>query len=167
MTWLTHISFSYTTAYILGLNPFIAMMGSTAPDWGEDFLGIKEHRGITHYLTIWGFGLITGFIMWLFYPDVFFINVITSFMYGGFTHIVLDSLTISGVPLGIGNIRVRIGGLIKTGALSEYVFLGTFLLAIVPFLLSGSTFSFSSSKNLYEKGIIDKKEYEEIKFKFF
>jgi len=167
VTWLTHTTFAYSTAYIIGLNPVVAMIGSTAPDWSEDFLGVKEHRGVTHYLTIWVFGLIVSFTFFFLSPDNLFISAVSSFVYGGFTHILLDSLTVSGVPLGKGNIRIRIGGLIKTGGLSEYVFLIVFIFAVSPFILSGSTFNFYSSKNLYQRGIIDKKEYEELKFKFF
>jgi len=167
MTWLTHSVFAYFSASVLGINPFIASLGSTAPDWFEDFLGVNEHRGITHYLVFWFGSLIISFIFYLLYPGNFLTSAVFSFVYGGFTHILLDSLTVSGVPLGFGNVRVRIGGIIKTSSLSEYVFLAVVIFAFMPFVFTGSSIGFNSYKGLYEKGIIDKKEYEELKFKFF
>jgi membrane-bound metal-dependent hydrolase YbcI (DUF457 family) len=166
MTWITHITFGSLSAGILGLNPIFAGLGSTAPDWFEDLFGVKEHRGLTHYVVLWLGAFVVSLIVLLMYEGSITM-MLFSFVYGGLTHLFLDSLTVTGVPLGVGNIRVRIGGLIRTGKMSEYVFLFVVLIGFLPFWMTGSSFSFFGAKKLYEKGIIDKKEYEELKFKIF
>jgi len=90
-----------------------------------------------------------------------------AFIYGGLTHLFLDSLTVSGVPVGVGKVRVRIGGLIRTGKLSEWVFLALLVFAFSPFLLNGVKLGWGEALELYEKGIIDKKEYLERRFKLW
>jgi len=164
MTWITHTTFGVITGQILGLNPILAGIGATAPDWFEDFLGIKEHRGKTHYVIVWYPALILISMIYLVKP-IEINNYIMSFIYGGATHILLDSLTITGVPLGIKKIRIRIGGLIKTGSASEYIFLGAFAIALMPFVMGGVSLGINNVRGLYKKGIIDKKEYNEMKFK--
>jgi inner membrane protein len=166
MTWLSHTAIGVITGEILGLNPILTGLGATAPDWFEDFLGIKEHRGITHYVIIWFPALIIISIIYLIKPEEI-IKYILSFVYGGVSHIILDSLTITGVPLGIRDIRIRIGGIIKTGGVSEYIFLVAVILPLLPFVLGGISIGINDAKGLYEKGIIDKKEYNEMKFKIF
>ena len=65
MTLLTHTAFAGLTAWVFGLNTGIAITGSTAPDWFEDLFGIHEHRGLTHYLTIWFIALIFFLVLTL------------------------------------------------------------------------------------------------------
>jgi len=166
MTWLTHTTFAYLTGALFGLNPYFAVAGSTAPDWAEDFLGIKEHRGITHYLTLWAGAFIFSIILYGSFKNGTTFNLL-SFIYGSLTHLLLDSLTISGIPLGVGKIRVRIGGLIKTGKLSEWIFLGITLAVFYPLTHMGATFGLFPAKELYQKGIIDLKEYRELRFRLW
>ena len=163
MTWLTHTTFGFLTASLLGLNPYFAAAGSTAPDWAEDFLGIKEHRGITHYLTLWAAAFLFSIILYGSFKNETTLNVL-SFIYGALTHLLLDSLTISGIPLGVGKIRVRIGGLVKTGKLSEWVFLALTLAVLYPLTSAGGKFGLFPARELYQKGIIDLKEYRELRF---
>jgi hypothetical protein len=62
---------------------------------------------------------------------------------------------------------VRIGGLIRTGRLSEWVFLALVLLLFTPLLVFDVKIGISQWGQLYENGIIDRREYEERRFKFF
>ena len=163
MTWLTHGSFAYLTGVLFGLNPYFVVAGSTAPDWTEDLLGVKEHRGITHYVVLWAGAFLFSIILYGSLKNDLTFNLL-SFVYGGLTHLFLDALTVSGVPLGIGKIRVRIGGLIRTGKLSEWVFLALTLAVLYPITASGGVFGLFPAKKLYEKGIIDLKEYRELRF---
>lgn len=164
MTWLTHTFFAGTTAHILGLNPALAMLGSTAPDWTEDLFGINEHRGITHYLVIWFFALMLSFMLFL--SHVPYSLELLSFTYGGMTHLFLDALTKSGIPL-YGKQRIRIGGLITTGRLSEWLFLALLIVFLTPLIKMDAKLGHSRYKEMYERGILDRKEYNERKFKIW
>jgi len=163
MTWLTHGVFAFSTATLLGLNPYIAVVGATAPDWSEDLLGIREHRGPTHYLTLWSGVLLIALILYGSFKATWTFHLL-SFVYGGLTHLLLDALTISGIPLGVGKIRIRIGGLIRTGKLSEWIFLVITLAVFYPLIHAGGKFGLFPASELYKQGIIDLKEYRELRF---
>lgn len=165
MTWITHTAFAGLTSWIFGLNTGIAIAGSTAPDWFEDMFGIHEHRGITHYLTLW-FAVFIFFLV-LTLEKVPYADIGLSFCYGGLTHLFLDSLTKAGIPLGIGKQRIRIGGLITTGKPSEWVFLALILVFLTPLTRLDVKIGYSKWKDLYEQGIIDLREYEERRFKIW
>ena len=169
MTWLTHTTFAFFSAQFLGLHAGLAVLGSTAPDWFEDLFGLKEHRGVSHYVVLWFFAFVVCLVFYFSHgilKDFGFLAL--SFVFGGLTHLFLDSLTVSGVPLGVYRTRVRIGGLIRTGRLSEWVFLLFLLVVFVPlWSVGGFEFGFSKAKRLYEMGIIDKREFLERRFRFF
>ena len=166
MTWITHTTFAYFTSELFGLSP-LAVLGSTAPDWTEDLFGIKEHRGRTHYVVLWFTAFIITLSLYLATKNTLLFHAL-SFTYGGLTHLLLDSLTVSGVPLGAYKTRVRIVGLVRTGKLSEWVFLACLLILFVPLHRAGSLeFGFAKYKELYKKGVIDLREYNERKFKIF
>lgn len=167
MTWLTHTAFAGLTSWIIGLPTSTSILGSTAPDWTEDLFGIHEHRGITHYLVIW-------FILFLFFLTLRLENLflpyseyLLGFVYGGLTHLFLDSLTKSGIPLGFSKIRVRIGGLITTGKPSEWIFLALILIFLTPLTRLDVKFGWNKWKDLYQQGIIDEREYDERRFKIW
>jgi membrane-bound metal-dependent hydrolase YbcI (DUF457 family) len=164
MTWITHTTFAYLTSSLLGFNPYIASIFSTAPDWAEDIFGIKEHRGITHYVLIWGFLFLLSLI--LFFFKVPFSKEFVSLSYGGFSHIFLDALTKTGVPV-VKDRKIKIGGIITTGKLSEWVFLALVFIFFTPLHLGDVKIGFSKWKTYYEKGIIDKREYLERRFKLW
>lgn len=164
MTWLTHTTFAGLTAWIFDLKVGVAVLGSTAPDWTEDLFGLNEHRGLTHYLAIW-FGLVIFFL--IFALEGFKVAVYPlSFCYGGLSHIFLDMLTKTGVPL-IGKKRVRIGGLITTGKISEWIFLVLIVVFLFPLTRLDVKFGYSKWKEYYQNDVIDKREYEERRFKIW
>ena len=166
MTWITHTVFAYFTSQLFGLSPF-AVIGSTSPDWFEDVFGIKEHRGKTHYVIFWFTLFVILFTLYLSTNNTLIYHML-SFTYGGLTHLFLDALTVSGIPLGIYNMRIRIVGIIRTGKLSEWIFLACIFLIFAPLHQAGSLkFGFSKYKELYKQGIIDLREYNERKFKIW
>jgi len=171
MTWITHTTFAYFLGSLFGLPQAPVIAGSTAPDWTEDFFGIREHRGKTHYVTLWSSLLLTSLVLYLSLPEGLLKELtlyILSFSFGGATHIFTDALTVHGVPLGTANIRIRIGGIIKTGKLSEWLFLLLITLIFYPLSLSGTLeFGFSKYRKLLSNNIIDRKEYLEKRFKIF
>ena len=157
MTWVTHTTFSFFLSSIFGLSP-ISILGSTAPDWTEDLFGVKEHRGRTHYITLWSSAFLISLVVYL-YTHWELPYLLLSFNFGALTHLFLDSLTVSGVPLGTGNIRVRIGGLIRTGKLSEWVLLAVMIAVFYPIQASDIKIGFSKYRELRKVNIIDEKEY--------
>ena len=164
MTWITHIFFASSTAHILGLNPAIAGIGSTAPDWTEDLFGIKEHRGITHWLILHISALLFSLLLFIYHAPLS--HEALSFTYGTFTHIFLDALTKSGVP-AYGRTRIRIGGLITTARPSEWIFLALLIVFLTPLLKLDVQLGYSRHRELYQQGIIDRKEYMERRFKLW
>ncbi len=171
MTWLTHTTVAYFLSSLFGLPPGPAIAGSTAPDWTEDLFGVREHRGKTHYVTLWSSLFLISLVLYLSVQNPFWRELpyyLLSFSFGGLTHLLTDALTVSGVPLGVSNIRVRIGGLIRTGKLSEWVFLAICLLVFYPLSMSGNLeLGFSKYRTLYRENVIDRKEYLERRFKLF
>jgi len=176
MTWKSHVAIA--AAVTLPFNTAAlpaAAVGAIAPDAIEYVLkGLGfyvEHRRETHYLII-PIGII--FISFL---D--FNNIIFWFGIGYLTHWVADALTISGVPIA-PNSPHKIhffGGYFRTGEIQEYIFsFSLLLLSILVFksnylMLSREDLVFNvyniSYKDLYEKKIIDEKEYKENRFKMF
>lgn len=173
MTWITHTTFAYFVSSLFGLPPAPAILGSTAPDWTEDVFGVREHRGKTHYVVFWSSIFILFLVLYLAIPPAkTTIKELTlyglSFSFGGLTHLFTDALTVSGVPLGTGNIRIRIGGLIRTGKISEWIFLIIITLIFYPLSVMGNLeFGFSKYRSYYQLHIIDRKEYLERRFKLF
>ena len=162
MTWITHGFFAGVFSHLLGLHVGMAVLGSTSPDWLEDLFGLREHRGPTHYVVVWLPLLVGSCFLYFLFPT-FPLKEIFSFCLGGFSHLFLDALTRTGIPFNKRN-RIRIGGLITTGGLSEWIFLGMLGLFFLPFLLFDLGLEIGGNlKELFEEGIIDKKEYEELR----
>ena len=184
MTWLSHSTIA--TAIVLPINPVmlpVIVAGSTAPDWLENlfrFFGFEiEHRKETHYLSHWIILIIISFL-------VDFRDIIFWFAIGGFTHILEDSLTISGVPLSPWNSsRFHLfGGALqetafykfRTGSLNEYI-IAFFILGFSIFLVNPNLSIFKKNnefnpyltnyKKLHKERIIDEREYKENRFNFF
>jgi membrane-bound metal-dependent hydrolase YbcI (DUF457 family) len=137
-------------------------------------MGVISHptyRGITHYLWLWFLLFVVPLGFWLAGTGSEVLDTafywLVSFGFGVFSHICLDALTVSGVPLGVGKVRVRVGGLIRTGKISEWVFLALVLLLFTPLLVFDVKIGINQWGQLYENGIIDRREYEERRFKFF
>ncbi len=76
-------------------------------------------------------------------------------------------MTKTGIPLGIGKQRIRIGGLITTGKTSEWVFLALIVVFLTPLARLDVKIGYSKWQDLYQQGIIDLREYEERRFKIW
>ena len=177
MKWVNHLIISGATTAVIAppLVP-IAMLGSTAPDWIEWIIkglgGHVQHRGITHYLTNWIGGM-------LFFGLVFdFHHIGLAFAYGGFTHVVADSLTVTGVPFAPWSDRRfhLFGGRLRTGDSGEFFVSGG--VVVVCFALAfmfkggiggGGGFApfFYNWAGHYEAGEVDASEWKKNRFKFF
>jgi membrane-bound metal-dependent hydrolase YbcI (DUF457 family) len=104
-TVVLHPQASYPVLLLLVSGAFI---GSILPDW--DLRWKIPHRGPTHWL-VW-----PAIFLWAGHAYPFMIGLCT----GWFLHILADSMTVEGLrPLW--PVTWRIHGLIRTGALLEYV----------------------------------------------
>jgi inner membrane protein len=191
MTWLSHSSIA--TAIALPLSPAhipVIVLGSTAPDWIEyvlNALGLNvEHRKETHYVVLWLFLICLSFF-------IDFNSMLFWFAIGGLSHVLEDSLTVSGVPFSpYSTHRFHLfGGALsessfyrfRTGSMVEYIIafsiLGASVFLVNPFSNFIQNYNKSEEqkskfnayymdyKKLYEEGVIDEKEYKELRFKMF
>jgi len=59
------------------------------------------------------------------------------------------------------------GGLVRTGKTSEWVFLALIVLFLTPLVRLDVKVSYSKWRELCDVGMIDRREYEERRFKIF
>ena len=99
MRWINHIVIGASVCAVARpeLVP-VAIIGSTAPDWLEFVLRKMgywiRHRTTTHYWSVWVMGVLFAQFLWDFHGVIFWFSV------GGVSHVVADSLSITGIPLG-------------------------------------------------------------------
>lgn len=175
MKWVNHVAIAGATTAVWRpeLVP-LAVLGSTAPDWLEWVYTATtrrhiKHRGATHYVTSWLFGLAFGLVVW----DWHF--ALTAFAAGGLSHVMCDALTVQGVPLGWWSDRRfhLFGGRFRTGQMGEYWFAGAVILACVALALltrswGGGEYSpfFFDWADYYKRGLIDGAEWKEHRFRW-
>ncbi|MDX1727583.1 MAG: metal-dependent hydrolase [Pseudoalteromonas tetraodonis] len=175
MKWVNHIAIAgATTALIAPPLVPLAILGSTAPDWLEWVLkatGQKiKHRTVTHYVTTWVAGILFFYLIWDFQ------NIGLAFCYGGLTHVITDSFTITGVPFSpLSDRRFHLfGGRLRTGSSGEYIVAGLIVItcfAIAVMIKPGNGSSgwypfFYDWQSKYESGMIDAKEWKDKRFNF-
>ena len=167
MRWFAHSVIAGASAAVIA-PPLVpaAILGATAPDWMEWVLkavGIQvTHRGPTHYLSHW---IIISVVSMFMHP------IITAFCLGGLSHIILDAMTVSGVPASPWSTqRIHIlGGRFRTGDPGEYIFAVAY--AVVCYAISTTLFNsefmpfFYHWGELYQDGIIDGSEWKANRFK--
>jgi inner membrane protein len=179
MKWTNHIIIaSSTTAIIEPLLIPAAALGATAPDWLETvankiFSARWQHREQTHYLLFW---IVAVLFFWLIWD---FRGILTTFAWGGLTHILADSFTVMGVPFAphSQNRFHLFGGRIRTGDSQEYIFSFTILIIclIIIFLTGGFNWQntdefvpfFYDWSGMYKEGLIDASEYKANRFRLF
>lgn len=175
MKWVNHILIGGATAAVI--NPLfvpVAVLGATAPDWLEfvsKLLGRPvRHRTVTHILIIWFF----AFVAAIFFDPI---GIFSAFAWGGLTHIICDSLTVSGVPFSpYSDRRFHLfGGRLRTGDPSEYIvsFIVIIICAALITLMSSSNSDsgfmpfFYNWMNLYNNGVVSGLEWKINRFRFF
>lgn len=167
MKWFAHTVIAGSTAAVIS-PPLVpaAVIGSVAPDWLETLLRLVghpvTHRTSTHVLTHW---IIASVVAWFIHPIAF------AFALGGLSHIILDALTMSGVPLSpYSRQRLHLlGGRFRTGEPMEYVFAVGY--AVICYAVGSMVFTqefapfFYNWGELYEDGVIDGSEWKANRFK--
>jgi inner membrane protein len=170
--WFNHLLIAGATCAVVApqLVP-VALLGSTAPDWMEwvsGALGRKvKHRTVTHVMTYWIAAMLFCGLLWDFH------GIGLAFAYGGFTHVLADSLTIMGVPLLPGSDRRTnlFGGRLRTGEMGEFVVAGG--IAAACFFMAGNLHTsenffpfFYGWGDLYKSGVIDAYEWKQNRLNF-
>jgi Predicted membrane-bound metal-dependent hydrolases len=180
MKWQSHIIIG--GAFGAVINPIlvpVAVLGATAPDWLEyilKFFGIRvQHRGVTHYVVLWLIAIAFFALAW----DYRLIGL--GFAIGGFSHVIGDSFTISGVPFAPwSDAKFHLfGGKLRTGGAGEYIVAGIIVVLCAGWIMyspvkvgtaaqkeSGFIPFFYDWKNDYEKGLIDGREWKDNRMKF-
>ncbi len=161
MTWPSHMLVGLALAEGFGLSAPLVVLGSIAPDLIEmtvrPFHGKKgksylRHRGYTHSLAIWA--------------AAFFLFQTTSLMplFAGalFSHLMLDALNATGIPVWDGSRRrvTIFGGKVRNKTVGEFVIAG--LIAWSVFVLAPAIHA-PDADYFYRTGLIDRYEYERRK----
>lgn len=180
MKWQNHIIIGASFGAVI--NPVlipVAVLGSTAPDWIEYLLKIigfrVKHRTVTHVVTSWIFLI----LFFKFVIDYHSIGL--GFAVGGFSHVIADSFTISGVPFSPwSDARFHLfGGKLRTGNAGEYIVAGMIAISCaawvhyVPTLRTNSDQEiggfipfFYDWKKEYDSGVVDGAEWKDNRLKF-
>lgn len=163
MTWVSHILVGSSAGKIAGYGYVLSAFGSVLPDLIEYIIPTK-HRGISHSLAMWLILFAIGWITGIEQIRAILLGVLIG-------HLLMDSLTITGVPFWDekGRYVTLFGGKLRTGTAGEYAI--AIVIAIIAYGISYSgaattkQSSWPSWKSLYEQGVIDKREYRENRWR--
>lgn len=169
MKWINHTIISGSLTAII--NPIAvpaAIVGGVAPDLLEKFFAVKHHRKETHYLVIW----IAATLFTIFVYD--FNGILFGLAFGGMTHILADSLSVSGVPFApwAENKFHLMGGKVRLGSPLEYIISFSILIIscfVIYHTRAAGHFSpfFYHWGELYDDGIIDGYEWRQHRLNIF
>lgn len=172
MKWINHIIIGGSLA--LAFNPAllpVAIAGSTAPDWLERVAGVFKihtgHRGHTHYVAVWSVLVVFFAFGFDFYSIGFWFSL------GALSHVLADSLTVSGVPFAWWSEKRfhLFGGRLRTGGREEYFISGIFACFAVLVGYGMGTWEqgffpfFFQWHKLYQDGVIDAYEWKQNRFR--
>ena len=138
MRWLTHQTVALGIGLVLHLPTtavLAAVAGAVFPDvcdqriagtaltrLGRQKLFKSLHRGTTHW---WGWWLLCLYAGWTAVDPPLAKSLLTGLGLGGLSHVLLDMLTLRGVPLLPFGKEPRLSlSLCRTGSLGEWLFLG-------------------------------------------
>lgn len=161
MTWASHIIVGSATAKVFGLNYILTTLGSILPDLAEMITPKHiQHRGVTHSIALW---LAALPLLWSTPLRDCILGVVIG-------HLLMDSLTVMGVPVFDENSRriTIFGGRLRTASAGEFAVSG--IIAFIAFVIMGSFTLDTSRRNwkaLHEQKVIDTREYYENRFKVF
>ena len=175
MKWINHLAIAgATTALVSPALVPVALLGSTAPDWLEwvlDKFGRSvRHRTLTHIVLYWIAAVVFALVLWDFHW------MLAAFAWGGLSHVLADSFTVTGVPFSpFSDRRFHLfGGRLRTGDSGEYmVAWGVVGVCVVLALLfkphggAGWYPFFYDWGGLYQDGVVDAKEWKDNRLKFF
>ncbi|KGK16814.1 MULTISPECIES: metal-dependent hydrolase [Vibrio] len=170
MKWINHTLIAGAICAVISPPHVpICIAGATAPDWFEYILKLTrkhvKHRGVTHILTHWLMAALTFTFVWDYH------GIGAAFAWGGFSHIITDGMTVSGVPFSpYSDRRFHLfGGRFRTGDPVEYaISAGVVIVCIaLSHATGGSGFApfFYDWSGMYERGLIDALEWKSNRFR--
>jgi inner membrane protein len=115
-----------------------AMIGSVLPDidikWAGMYKGntlLTSHRGITHHVIVGAIGMLSIFLIPLFFhvPSLI-MDFYKGFVVGYISHLFADTMTKSGIPYWKHKDRIAVK-LFRTRSFGEYAFVFALLVATV------------------------------------
>ncbi len=148
MRWMTHQVGALAAAFWLQLPPAglaAAWFGGILPDvFDQKLAGLYEdrqkgfnrvHRGFTHWPGLWLGALFAAIVCVPSEGHLILRPALVGLAVGGLSHVVLDMLTVQGVPLLPFTRKKKFSlKLCKTGGAGEYAFLATMLACMWFFL---------------------------------
>jgi len=155
------------------LSSAVLKHSARAPDWLEWVIKAVtgndvKHRGVTHYVAIWIAALAFALLLW----DVN--GILAAFCWGGLTHVLADSMTVSGVPFSPHSDRRfhLFGGRLRTGEAGEYMVAWSLVLVCIVLSQALHTSSewypfFYNWGGMYQEGVVDAAEWKANRFRFF
>lgn len=172
MRWISHIAVGGATCAVVApeLAP-VAVLGATSPDWIEWICAAvgkpQPHRGPTHYVLGWIALFVIALAVWDWH------GVLAAFAWGGLTHVICDSFTVTGVPLAPWSDRRfhLAGGRLRTGDPGEYVFTGVVVVICAALAITFGGLSdgfapfFYNWSEMYQNGVIDGSEWKANRWK--
>ncbi|MEE1982229.1 metal-dependent hydrolase [Shewanella xiamenensis] len=170
MKWINHTLIAGSICAVISpIHVAPAVIGATAPDWMEWVVKLTgrhiKHRGVTHILTHWLIAALAATFLFDYQ------GMLTAFAWGGFSHIITDAMTVTGVPFSpYSDRRFHLfGGRFRTGDPVEYAISFAVVVLCILFikLLGDSGFIpfFYDWAGFYDKGIIDAYEWKQNRFR--
>ncbi|EKO5187824.1 metal-dependent hydrolase [Vibrio vulnificus] len=170
MKWINHTLIAGSICAVVSPPHVpICIAGATAPDWFEFVLKLGrkhvKHRGVTHIFTHWFIAAIAFTLVWDYQ------GIGMAFAWGGFSHIVTDAMTVSGVPFSpYSDRRFHLfGGRFRTGDPIEYAISASVVIACiaVSHITGSQGFApfFYDWSGMYERGLIDALEWKTNRFR--
>ena len=170
MKWFNHTLIACSVAAVIDpVTVPAAAAGANAPDWLEwvsEVAGRKvKHRTVTHYVFLWVVVLLFFAAVWDYH------GFGAAFALGALLHVLADSLTVAGVPLGPWSDRRfhLFGGRLRTGDPAEYVIAGGVVVVCAALFLTlgfaGWYPFFYDWGGLYGVGLLDGSEWRANRFR--
>lgn len=161
MKWITHQTGSIALGVALNLSPlaiFACFTGAIVPDLiDQKISGVASspkkrqkifnqiHRGSSHWFGWW---LLIFFLILMFVPPLCR-DILAGIILGAISHIILDFLTVRGVPLFPFSKKFNIAlPICSTGKISEYIFLVIMSLILVFLVYFQYSFNFLQLLNI-------------------
>lgn len=171
MKWISHLAIAVAPVALISPSLMAATAaGAIAPDALERVINAKHRQG-THILIYWVIASLTALMLafavggWAWHG--------AALMLGGLSHILLDSLTPTGVPLYPGGLaRVHFfGGRVVTGSMTEYAITAVVVaLTFAAWKATGGVawlpFGWDWA-GYFDRGLIDGHEWRLNRFRFF
>lgn len=138
MTYRSHMIVGGIFGMLFNVPVVPAMVGSVLPDidikWAGMYRGntlFTSHRGITHHVIVGVIGILSIFLIPLFFHlPTLIMDFYKGFAVGYISHLFADTMTKSGIPYWKHKDRIAVK-LFRTRSFGEYAFVSALLVATI------------------------------------